>query len=1302
MSRLNTTTKCPFPGCSQEMVSTNLLRDHLTLNHKQDLHKINTEQWNTIGLFACHNCNNQNIFKSKGILNRHILRQHNTHTTGKDNLTLLLHHLPTPNTSACKWINTLPWLHNLRLEPPPFRQNIWHKTNTSTKNKIKHVYHNILQTIVASRHPTTDRPQINHLHKRDSIWKIGILFQSLILCPLPRDSQEGTSYHINLRLHKLQTGDIVTLYKESRNITSLTPLQKKERADKTTNRQRINSAQMAANLDNYKSAIARLDQSTPVALNTEQNLHILKKLYPKRHTIIDQNNARVCHTNIKKIPDLDIETFIRTFSRIPQGKAAGPYADISDVTRALVTHFDHHNKCNPYANTVYEFFKIIIEGNIPTNIKRAYNSSFLFGLHKDPEDLSKLRPVAVGSGWRRAFTSTLVRHNNPAFTKYLMPYNYAVGVKGGTNFIYHTIRCEIEKYVRRTPAEIAHNPPTRCVVSLDISNMFNEISREKAMDIITKHFPHLKEYTNLLIGEPTQCWYLQPDGKWKFFNQEEGLPQGCPFSPVFAALVLHSIIKPLDDLLRERALKRKEQNILGDDTEGGITNLLAYVDDLNAVIPLCDALFFCNTFSRMAKNLGLRLNKDKSKILTSTTSTSPMKHFNKHIQNELTTCLKDFTNTKETTDGIVILGFPIGSNSFITSRLLKISNRVTSTFRLLTKNLADIQTVGQIFCNSLLPKFYYTLCADVFENGIQCTNIFKYKSKHCDDINNLFIKVLKFLTAENIIPPHVIELSTRPTSQNGIHLLNSCKSAITASCAPLLKSIQIANNGIPIKKESIKLPYSIRRIYKEWNKSPLVTFRTLKKHISQIMTIINKEYSNPVSSLQVQKFSLSTPAHLIHEKILHEYHDIQKDIIFTLMPNDSKHHTPSILTSEIPTTLIRPCRQVRENRLDNENFITSLRRSHRMSLFSHTLTCPCGQKIDKYGDHFFSCKSNNKIKLHNQVRDSIHFISSKLGTHANMIPNESACKLETAGLLPSFPSIRPGDVTLNTIQYKSNNSTDFIEPITAIDCTITDNMPNKMKSPSNLEEAELNRLKHHLNNEAKKYNRPPQRINNNMISGESIIQELNTRNITLKAFTVDLFGSIGPQAHSYFYEVHKHVTIEDPKRLGKFTKPGLHAYNKMKQGNNTTSLFTRANEGWKLMRKNRWFGTTYQTISPSAWGKQYLNSNINHAMYKHIKKGIGQLNNPNEVRTENKNYKILGRQALGQFNKTPTHRKNIRRKQVKPPEIRMTDGLNDQTTENVIRVYDDVATNSVTHLSSNSLCSSSISNITTSMTHLST
>ena len=99
---------------------------------------------------------------------------------------------------------------------------------------------------------------------------------------------------------------------------------------------------------------------------------------------------------------------------------------------------------------------------------------------------------------------------------------------------------------------------------------------------------------------------------------------------------------------------------------------------------------------------------------------------------------------------------------------------------------------------------YYTLCADVFINGKACDNIFTYDSPHCHEINDLFTQVIKFLTAEDIIPPHMKELTERPTSQNGLHILNPCKSVISASCAPVLKSIQIANKATLIKKELIK------------------------------------------------------------------------------------------------------------------------------------------------------------------------------------------------------------------------------------------------------------------------------------------------------------------------------------------------------------------------------------------------------------------------------------------------------------------------------------------------------------------
>lgn len=99
-----------------------------------------------------------------------------------------------------------------------------------------------------------------------------------------------------------------------------------------------------------------------------------------------------------------------------------------------------------------------------------------------------------------------------------------------------------------------------------------------------------------------------------------------------------------------------------------------------------------------------------------------------------------------------------------------------------------------------------------------------------------------------------MELISRPISQNSLHLLNPTRSAISASCAPLLKSIYIAKHGIPLDVINISLPKSILRIYMNWNKSLRNSFWTLIKHIPQIVTIVNKEYTNPISSTQVRDF----------------------------------------------------------------------------------------------------------------------------------------------------------------------------------------------------------------------------------------------------------------------------------------------------------------------------------------------------------------------------------------------------------------------------------------------------------------
>ena len=83
--------------CNLQLETRNILRDHLLLDHKHNLHKLGTQQWTTIGLHTCNKCQNTTIFKTNGHLNRHIRDKHKTIKNGQDNITLLnTHFAPSP------------------------------------------------------------------------------------------------------------------------------------------------------------------------------------------------------------------------------------------------------------------------------------------------------------------------------------------------------------------------------------------------------------------------------------------------------------------------------------------------------------------------------------------------------------------------------------------------------------------------------------------------------------------------------------------------------------------------------------------------------------------------------------------------------------------------------------------------------------------------------------------------------------------------------------------------------------------------------------------------------------------------------------------------------------------------------------------------------------------------------------------------------------------------------------------------------------------------------------------------------
>lgn len=112
-----------------------------------------------------------------------------------------------------------------------------------------------------------------------SILQLQILFEQLVLFPV-NESQMKNDRGLNSTIHeclqKFKRGKIRELYEEAHQVTSKTPRQQVESPVQVQR-----SAQIAADLDNFKSANARITKHAPVALINNQNLHVI-------HTLLQQ------------------------------------------------------------------------------------------------------------------------------------------------------------------------------------------------------------------------------------------------------------------------------------------------------------------------------------------------------------------------------------------------------------------------------------------------------------------------------------------------------------------------------------------------------------------------------------------------------------------------------------------------------------------------------------------------------------------------------------------------------------------------------------------------------------------------------------------------------------------------------------------------------------------------------------------------------------------------------------------------------------------------------------------------------
>jgi hypothetical protein len=157
--------------------------------------------------------------------------------------------------------------------------------------------------------------------------------------------------------------------------------------------------------------------------------------------------------------------------------------------------------------------------------------------------------------------------------------------------------------------------PTRALLTLDIANMFNAISRQACRHSLLKEptLQPLNPFFDLLYHNYNECWYNTPQHDYQCFPQHEGFTQGCPLSGAFADVVLTLVLQPLNVQLRERTNARNPNELPP----------LSYHDDTSIVIPYPDITWFLTMFQTLGSPLGIHLNLSKTQLLTSLTSTPP-------------------------------------------------------------------------------------------------------------------------------------------------------------------------------------------------------------------------------------------------------------------------------------------------------------------------------------------------------------------------------------------------------------------------------------------------------------------------------------------------------------------------------------------------------------------------------------------------------------------------------------------------------------------------------------------------------
>ena len=1176
-------------------------------------------------LFVCRECGDE-LFTSLNALNNHVRTRHSK-SRSLTNLELVESYIFNDIKDSCTsyWSEGLEFLRSIPSDPPPFRQTLISKIKFRLEEDICNTFGSLIELADEALNPCPNsRLSRKQDFDPDEILQLVYLFEQLVLFPTKLDttkSKNAPSLNsiIRSRLLKFKQGRIKELFDESRLIVSKTP---REQADNPVSI--LNSAQIAADVDNYKSANARITKHAPVALINDSNLHTLQALHPpslQRGCIKPKISTRSGGTRRKF--QLTPKQVLITLCHLQRGKATGIYSDSLDIYIKTAKRIRlSTDKGKKRATAFASFFEKIINGEVPNKFKAFLRKTYVVALEKDPNDKTKLRPLGVPSAIRRIAANIVLHQYRSIFAEHILPFNFAIGIGGGCDVIVKTLQLAVDKYI--IEPENNGDLPTRALVSLDIKNMFNAISREKLREVIAHKFPTLEPFADLIYDGKGEQYVKLEDGTWNIIEVHEGFSQGCPASPVFAAIVLNIILREIQKGLDSRAISRKSDfGNHGDDGLGTLGLILAYVDDVNALLHHLDVKFFLDKFNELATPLGGILNTEKTRILTSTSGTSVVdalissQDMNKmmigtSLQQAISTYsikIKDGIKTPvEVTDGLRVLGSPIGSVSFCQNFLSQMMNKAQEDARKIAIHLQDIQTIMRLYSMCTVHKMTHLFSSDVFNSNIADLpqSFFLWNGSLSTKFNEMTETLLCNITNLPSLPEYSHIIANMSINEGGLGLQHPRINAITSFMISTKRSLQYSKSGVWLgnNSPSPKLPPQITTLYNDWEINDCRMWTIFRKYLNIYTEICYKNADSPNDF--IFKASLNGSREKAKD---YASRQIKRRVLLheSLTPNHVRLILPGLLDKRASLALMTLPRLEETNRIDNDTFQICIKRKLRLKIINDVknYVCKCGHTLDEFGDHCLGCTANSKKIASNNIRDGFIKVLQRILPVANMIKSPTQIEKEPYGIIPALPRLQPFDLSIRLDHSLDSNS--WRVPFSRIGFDVVLIHSTNPSSSTHSEAAKYTetdlRLRH---GEKMKFARARGSTNpftKQSFSADQIIGEIVNNNNSFVPIAIGPHGEIG----SLF---RRFLQGDNALELPSFNQDRPNAKIAAERAISSRmpyNILDKANKNWMTSNNNTFFAGSYLSSTPELWANQQIGLTIQTSLATHIKCSLNKL-----------------------------------------------------------------------------------------------